>query len=432
MAWGGLRSMGWTTIGAGLALQLACAGQTPASKAPGFETLLKEGFALHQASRYAEAIPVLEQARRIQPQDYFANLLLGIDLLRSGKPAEAVPRLRVAAKVKPEEEIPADYLGEAEEALGEHALAAQAYLQGLVRGHDSEQSLEAWAGFALERFRAIGEALRSSQQGVAVASRLQSTNEIAEAGRECPERIPGLEQSLAAKRAGSELSLHGDAAYRLSVCYAVEAGRAAERLKNGAEDMAAVYRLRGDVLLRLKADGAGAEAAYRQAIAIRNHDPALLERLAEAQLAAGEMEGATESARRALAMDPHRPGALRTLAATAMNNHQYAEAIPTLRQLVAEAPGDRGAAVELARALAQTGETDEAFKLLAAALASGYLDEKGASHALLARLLRKSGHTAEAARAEAEARRLSDAYQARDHSAEAPQASGEKLPDAVH
>ena len=402
--------------------------QSAAGAAAGFEALLKEGFALHRSARYAEAIPVLERARRIEPQDYFANLLLGIDLLRSGRATEAVPRLRVAAHVKPAEEFPMDYLGEAEAALGEHALAAEAYRQALVRGHDSEQGLEAWAGFALERFRAIGETLRGSAEGIAVAKQLQTADVSAKGSESCVNDIPSLERRLALNRK----RLDGDAAYRLSVCYAREAGKAAERLQSGPDnvaDMASVHRLRGDVLLRLKGDGAGAAAEYQRAIGLRANDPALLERLAEAQAAAGEVESAKGAARRALAIDSHRVGAQRTLAALAMNNRDYDAAIPLLRQLAVEAPGDRGVAVELGRALAQMGEPDEALKWLLPALKSGYPDEKGASHALLARLLRKAGRDSEAAEAEAEAKRLSDAYQSRDHSAEGTSGKG---PDAIH
>src|SRR6202011_711741 len=117
-------------------------------------------------------IPVLERARKLQPSDYFANLLLGIDLLRTGKESEAVPRLEFAARVKPGEEIPEDYLGEAEARLGRHAQAANAYREAIARGHASEESLAAWGGFAVERFRQVGEGLRSTAAGVAMIRRL--------------------------------------------------------------------------------------------------------------------------------------------------------------------------------------------------------------------------------------------------------------------
>jgi Flp pilus assembly protein TadD len=97
-----------------------------------------------------------------------------------------------------------------------------------------------------------------------------------------------------------------------------------------------------------------------------------------------------------------------------MNNRDYDQALPWLRQIAAESPGDRSAQVELGRALAQTGNSAEALKYLSPALAAGYPDEKGALHALEARALRVLGRDDEAVKASAEARRLSDQFQARN------------------
>ncbi len=365
----------------------------------------------------------MEQARRLSPSDYFVNLLLGIDLLRSGKPADAAIRLRLAARVKPAEEFPEDYLGEAEATLGDQALAAEAFEQAVARGHDSEQSLEAWAGFALERFREIGEQLRASNQGLAVARQLEkyavSPDSDAGQAKACAASIPALERRLALKAAHWDV----EAAGKLSNCYATEAGIAAGKLQAGGDDPAAVDRLRGDVLLRLKGDAAAAEAEYRQGLAVHASDPELLERLAEAQLLAGDGEGARQSAKAALAVDPHRRAALHTLAELAMSDRDYTQAMPYLRQLAAEAPNDRADQVQLGRALAQTGEPAEALKWLQPALAAGYPDEKGALHALEAGALRKLGRDAEADAAAAEARRLSDSFQARSVHADGPDAN---------
>ncbi len=379
-----------------------------------FQTLLKQGFDLHQQARFTEAIPRLESARRLEPQDYFANLLLGIDLLRTGKATEAVPRLQLAASARPQEETPEDYIGEAQASLGHYAQAAEAYHRAMLRGHDSEEALEAWAGFALERFRKISEDLRASSSGVSTLRRLKEAAVKPESALVNAESISALERKLAIHSADQALAAdHMETAYKLSICYAVEAGRAAERLQANAQDDAALHRLRGDVLLRLKTDAAAAEDEYRKAIALRPGDPALLERLAEAQLTAGDTEGARQSAQAALAVDPHRREALRTLATIAMSNRDYNEALPWLRQLAAGSPGDRTAQVELGRALAQTGNSSEALRYLDPALASGYPDEKGALHALEARALRDLGREDEAAKASAEARRLSDSFQAR-------------------
>jgi predicted Zn-dependent protease len=398
--------MGYRTA-AFAALCLGLAALAQGTSEGDFKTLLKQGFDLHQQARFAESIPLLEKARKLEPGDYFVNLLLGIDLLRTEKASEAVPRLETAARANHGEEIPEEYLGEAEASLSRYSEAAEAYRQAVLRGHGSVDSLEAWAGFALERFRQIGESLRASDAGVATARRLQQAAAKPAALLSCDGSISALEKGLAAK-------LEMDHAYRLSICYAVEAGKAAEQLQAKDEDPAALHRLRGDVLLRLKGDAAAAKAEYQQAIKARPNDPTILERMAEAQLAAGDADGARQSAQAALAIDPHQREALRTMASLAMNDRDYEKAIRWLRQLVAESPNDLAVQVELGKALAQTGNTAEALKYLAPALSSGYPDEKGALHATEAKVLRELGREEEGAKAAAEARRLSDAFQARN------------------
>ena len=401
----------WTIAFLAIGIPISAAAQI-VSEGDSFQSLLKQGFALHQQARFAEAIPPLERARRLEPGDYFANLLLGIDLLRTGKTGEAVPRLELAAHAKPEEEIPEDYLGEAEAGLGRYAQAAEAYERAIERGHGSEQALESWAGFALERFRQIGEKLRASDAGVATVRRLVAVAAQPASSLACSGSIPAQERKLALEPADFKTAAETQMAYSLSICYAVEAGKAAGRLQHGSEDIAALHRLRGDVLLRLKGDAPSAEEEYREAITLRPGDPALQERMAEAQFTAGDTDGARASASAALSIDPHRREALRTLASVAMSSREYEQALPWLRELAAQSPGDRSVQVELSKALAQTGHADEALKFLVPALAAGYPDEKGSLHSLEARELRDLGRNAEAATASAEARRLSDAFQA--------------------
>jgi tetratricopeptide (TPR) repeat protein len=407
-------------------------GQTVPKQNPDAEALLQQGFQLHQQGRFAESIPILEQVRLSAPRNYFANLLLGIDLLRSGKAVEAIPRLKLASLVRPSEEFPEDYLAEAEASLGNNALAAEAYRRALQRGHNSEQATEAWAGFALERFRQIGESLRASQRGLEAIRRIQAAAVNRQGSRPSTQNfdtsIPILERRLQLKPQKDAVAVT-ETRYQLSLCYATAAGQAAERLRSAAdgqmdaniENKAAAFRLRGDVLLRLQGDGTAAQAEYKKSVALEPNNPTLLERLAEAQLSSGDMDAARESAKAALAIDPHQRDALRTLVALAMNAHDYEQALPLLRQLSTEAPGDPAIAIELGRALAQTGQPDEALKWLGSALAAGYPDEKGSSHALQARLLRKLGREQEAVKAEAESRRLSDMYQSHSHATQESQ-----------
>jgi predicted Zn-dependent protease len=386
------------------------------AQAPGsdeFEALLKHGFELHQQARFREAIPVLERARGLRPGDYFANLLLGIDQLRTGSVNAAVPHLQAAARVRTDDPIPEQYLGEAQARLGNFAAAAAAYQSGVTRSHDGADALESWAEFSLERFRSLGARLRASDAGIEVLQQLQ---------RQAPADVPKcegpisvLEKQLAADKGASKLS--AATAGKLSVCYSLQAGDAADKLKSGGEDPAALEQLRGDILLRLKQDATGAQEAYQKAIALRPGDPSLLERLSEAQLAGGSIDAARASAHAALQLNPHAREALRTLATIATNERDYDAALPILRQLAQESPADLSAQVEMGRALVQTGKASEALAHLKPALDAGYPDEKGALHALEARALRELGRKAEAEQASAEAKRRSDAFQARNKEA---------------
>jgi len=220
----------------------------------------------------------------------------------------------------------------------------------------------------------------------------------------CSEAIPLLERGLTADPLV--------AGFWLEICYSSEAERTADRLGAG-KDQAVLHQLKGDLLLRLQGNAASAVGQYEEALKSRPQDPRLLERLAEAQLTAGDTEGARQSALAALAIDPRRSVAQRTLVSLAMSYREYDQALLWLRQLEAESPRDDTVQVQLSKALAQTGNSAEALKHLAPVLAAGYPDEKGALHALEARVLRALGRDDEAAKSEAEARRLSDAFQGR-------------------
>lgn len=386
---------------------MSIAGQAPQEDE--FRQQLRQGFALHEQARYADAIPLLEKARQLDPTDYFANLLLGIDLLRTGKPAAAVDYLQIAARVNPREDTPEEYLGEAQARGGHFSEAALAFMEGVKRGGSSEESLLAWAGFALERFRQIGEELRSSEAGVAAMRRLQDEAKQPPASLKCSAPIPLLEKRL--KHLDATSGVATDTRHQLSLCYALEADRAGMQLNAKAQDQAALHQLQGDVLLRLSNDAARAVAEYKAGVTLRPDDPALYEKLAEAQMSAGDADAARQSAMAALAIDPHRTRAMGTLAMLSMNDREYDKAVPWLEKMKIELPQDHNVQVQLGKALAQTEKPAEALENLKEALAAGYPDEKGALHSLEARLLRQLGREVEAARASAEAKRLSDAFQ---------------------
>ncbi len=199
-----------------------CAQESPAKEGDDFRSLLNDGFALHQRADYANALPLLERARSIHPRDYFANLLIGVELLRTGKPEEAIDYLQVAAHQRPREDFPLDYMGEAQAQLGHFAEAAQSYSRAVEVAPTSSQAIEGALDYAVERFRLISAELRSTSKGLAAEYRLQAMSRplgdpgreqlLLDAARMDPE-APGIWSDLAiaylrtGKKQGAEKSL---------------------------------------------------------------------------------------------------------------------------------------------------------------------------------------------------------------------------------
>src|SRR6185312_16105712 len=93
------------------------------------KTLLQQAFDFHQKGEFSEALPLLHRAYDLAPEDYFVNLLLGIDSLRTGQAKTAVPFLKKASRLRPKEEYPLAYLAEAYARQDLYGDAAEAYIQ---------------------------------------------------------------------------------------------------------------------------------------------------------------------------------------------------------------------------------------------------------------------------------------------------------------
>jgi tetratricopeptide (TPR) repeat protein len=218
----------------------------------------------------------------------------------------------------------------------------------------------------------------------------------------CLEAIPALERGLAV---GIE-----NAAARLAACYESEAEHGADRLKAEGKE-GAVHKIRGDILLSIRLDPSQAVNEYNQALRLKPNDPEILEKLAEAYFSLGEMDRARQSAETALGENPQRAQVLRLLARIALSERNYSVALGFLDKLAALEPDDPWARTQQGIAYAQTGHPQEAVDRLKPTLDAGYVDEKGALHAMLASQLRKLGRDEEAKRAGEEAVRLADSYQ---------------------
>jgi tetratricopeptide (TPR) repeat protein len=148
--------------------------QQPARQDDAFTILLHRGFALHQQADYNHALPLLQQAWKLDPRDYFVNLLLGIDLLRTGATEKSIRFLTTASHLRPTEDFPYEYLGEAQTQLGRYDDAASSFMKAVAVTHDAPDATESWIEFTLERFRQLAGQLRSSQTGLAAEYRLQA------------------------------------------------------------------------------------------------------------------------------------------------------------------------------------------------------------------------------------------------------------------
>jgi tetratricopeptide (TPR) repeat protein len=147
---------------------------TSAAVGQDLKSLVQRAFELHQQGKFAAALPLLQRAYAIDPDDYFVNLLLGIDSLRTGQAKSAVPFLKKASRLRPKEEFPLDYLGEAYARQDNYGEAAEAYIEAMRVAPGSADSSVAFVDFALTRFASMAERLRSSGKGLAAEYRLRA------------------------------------------------------------------------------------------------------------------------------------------------------------------------------------------------------------------------------------------------------------------
>lgn len=144
-----------------------------ASAQDSFDALLRQGFELHQGRLYSQARLSLERAQRLQPDEYYVNLLLGIGYLRTGSAGKALPFLDRAGDANPADATALGYAAEAHSALGRLDLAAEA-LHAAKRRDPSLQWRARLVRFYLVRFRQVSEALRQTRLGLARSYLLQA------------------------------------------------------------------------------------------------------------------------------------------------------------------------------------------------------------------------------------------------------------------
>ncbi len=135
---------------------------------------LQAASALHKQADYAHSIPLLKRIVQKSPQNYMANLLLGVDLLRSGSAKDALVPLRAASAERPDDGAPQAYLAEAGLALGDLAMATEAFESAVARSGGEEQYLMSWAGFCLDRFHVLEMSFLATKRGEGAELRIEA------------------------------------------------------------------------------------------------------------------------------------------------------------------------------------------------------------------------------------------------------------------
>jgi tetratricopeptide (TPR) repeat protein len=170
---------------------------TPRADATGPEEIaaqLRAASALHQRGDYTHSIPILKQVVRLSPRNYLANLLLGEDLLSSGRPQDALEPLRAASLSRPNDIVALDYMVVASQALGDSATESETLQSVVARSGGDERHLLLWATFCLSRFRALEMALLDTRKGEGAELRITAWSNPE--GSEANEAL--LKQSAAA------------------------------------------------------------------------------------------------------------------------------------------------------------------------------------------------------------------------------------------
>lgn len=235
--------------GCGIFMLLMSFGMTAlASGPPQVSELLKEGEAFHARADYKHSIPILRKAVVIAPKNYQANLLLGVDLLRTGNVSEAMVHLKVAVEVSPKDGDAAEVLAKASVEAGDFAMAAEV-LEAAVQGASKRvKPVQSLAGYSLERFRILGDRLRATKAGEGVELRVEAAtlaegskvrvSLLEEAANDDSDQRGiwgelGVAQFEVRNRAGVEASLHeaqkrepdGAETWRLEALLAAAEGR---------------------------------------------------------------------------------------------------------------------------------------------------------------------------------------------------------------
>jgi serine/threonine protein kinase/tetratricopeptide (TPR) repeat protein len=316
------------------------------------QSLVHLGVLLNDLDMRDQGVRVLRHAQKLYPDDYWANVELGLHLARKGEQAAAVRFLSIAVALRPDDLGTRVNLGivlmqshQTDEAVAQQNLVLEAnprQVQALVnRGqalHDRNDLAGAMASFRRALEIAPDTAIAHNSLGVAL------------------KHLNDLDRANAAFDRAIELNPMYAWAYsnKASVLLAKEqwddaiaAARRAIELKDAA---GAPYHNLGKALFK-KRDFKSAAEAYRTAIELSPELANASDDLGLALAMQNDLPGAIAAFRQAIKVNPTHIGAMTNLGFALAKLDRYDEAIVSYRNALEVQPGYRPAQSNLASVL---------------------------------------------------------------------------------
>lgn len=404
--------------------------------------LLNQGMALHMAGKDLQAIPVLQQALKLNPKIPPAQLFLGASYIRTNQPALALAPLENFIATVPEHLEARQMMVDAASALGETSRALP-HLEALARIQPDRSAIwyelgRAYESMAFETFQQMEKAFPESGPWFALLADSRSKISQNRAAyffyRKALAKSPNLRGVHAAIAGIYRRTEHPDwaaqeddleaklgkpncAAAKTPECE-FNAGRwssvlALAKARPTADGF--YWRVRAyDALARqsfgrlgelpassdafrfqaesLRDQGKHPEsiAAWREALKLEPNHPGLQRELAASLLLAKEYAEAQEITSALLAAEPNAPDLQNLQGDLYLAQQMAAEAVPFLEKAAAANPQALETRASLARALLQSGQPAAALPHVTAALPT---DTDGSLHIQLARAYQAAGQT---------------------------------------
>ena len=319
------------------------------------------GIAYYQSGAMQSALREFRKALSRAPNSQVANLFCGLSLLKLQEPREALRYLSIADRTQPNDVTTLSAIAEADIASSQ-VLPANGVYRRVTRL--DPRNAEAWYGLGITD-RLLAEAKLKAAKQMADPVQVQSLT------RESQSLMSDFQDSVS-------LAMQLDPQSVRARMILGESFRIAERYDEALRE----YKLATEEAPTLAAAWAG---------------------LATAQSAAGDDEGALKTAQRALQLDPNDPATHVLVAAIYVRMGDVPKAEPFAQEALRLDPDLSSAHVVLARIYLANQQTRKALGELAAAAKD---DVDGSTHYLLAKTLRQSGRSDEAASAMQEYERL--------------------------